>query len=376
MRVLVAPGSFGGLLPATEAAHAIAVGWTRRAPADLLTLAPMSDGGVGFVDAVHASLGGDVVSVPVIDMYGATAPGSVLVTEETAYVEAGQIVTSRSSPEPEDGERTTSVGVGQLLSAALATALSSRSSTTVRRIVVGVGPAGGRGASDGGAGLLAALGARSDPPDVLLDGVRGLATVTSVDLSLAVAAVAGVRLMLATDDEAPLLGLMGTTSASGVERGISPQRIQTVDAVLERFAALARHRAALVRGAGAGGGVGYGLLVLGGVKAPGLSTVADQIGLSERMAQHDLVLTGEAALDFSAGAGTLSASIASRAAAAVRPCVALAGRVTVGARETRALGIESAYGVEGLPAAERTGEAAADLAALAERVARTWSWSR
>src|SRR5215203_6778276 len=90
MRVLVAPDAFGGTRTAVEAASAIAEGWARRAPDDELILAPMSDGGPGFVDVLHAALGGEVLAVPVTGPLGGTVPGSVLVTGDTAYVEAAQ----------------------------------------------------------------------------------------------------------------------------------------------------------------------------------------------------------------------------------------------------------------------------------------------
>lgn len=368
MRVLVAPGSFGGALSAVEAATAIALGWARRAPADQLVLAPVSDGGAGFVDALHASLGGDLVSVTVPDVCGGPAPGSVLRSGHTAYVEAAQVVCAGLPSAAEtDGERASSLGVGRLVATAIAAG--------VTRVVVGVGGAG-PAANDGGAGVLAGLGAVGTPPGALTAGAAGLAQLSALDLSAVAKACAGVVLVLATDDDTPLLGLLGTTSTAGPQRGISAERIPAVDGYLEHFASLAGHRHALSRGAGAGGGVGYGLLVAGATKAPGLDTVAEEIGLAERMAQVDLVVTGEGSLDFSAGSGRLSAGIATLAGSAVRPCVALAGHVTVGARETRARGIESAYGVADVVPGGGTGDPAADLAALAERVARTWSWSR
>jgi glycerate 2-kinase len=90
MRVLVAPDSFGGTLSAVEAAEAIAEGWRRRSPGDELVLAPMSDGGPGFVDVLHASLGGELLSVTVPDQYGTPTPAAVLLVGRTAYVESAQ----------------------------------------------------------------------------------------------------------------------------------------------------------------------------------------------------------------------------------------------------------------------------------------------
>lgn len=376
MRVLVAPGPFGGELTAVQAARAIADGWARRAPDDELTLAPMSDAGLGFVDAMHASVGGELVALPIPDLYGDPAAGSVLVAGGTAYVETSGAYAPRS-PSSADAERATSLGVGRLVAAACRAAVS--------RVVIGVGGAGaGHYANDGGAGLLAGLGARSVPPHALTGGAVGLQELTAVDLTGLADTRAGASLVLATDDDTPLLGLLGTTSTSGIGRGIAAEALAAVDGYLERLAALAGHRPALLPGAGAGGGVGYGLFVAGAARAPGLGTVAADIDLTSRMSRADLVVTGEAALDFGDGSGQPSIGVAAAASAAVRPCIAFAGQVRVGVRELRAVGIESAYGVHdagwgslsGRGSSSGRGDPAAELAALAERVARTWSWSR
>ena len=98
MRVLIAPDSFGGTLTAVEAAKAIASGWRQRAPADELVLAPMSDGGAGFVDAVHATIGGDLVGVVVRSAHGVDAepmPAAILICDDIAYVECAQASAGR-----------------------------------------------------------------------------------------------------------------------------------------------------------------------------------------------------------------------------------------------------------------------------------------
>jgi glycerate kinase len=87
MRVLIAPDKFAGTLSAVEAAEAIADGWRRRAPDDDLELVPMADGGPGFVDVLHASLGGELLMVTVRGPYGEPVPGSVLMVDRTAYVD-------------------------------------------------------------------------------------------------------------------------------------------------------------------------------------------------------------------------------------------------------------------------------------------------
>ncbi|HEX5560210.1 MAG TPA: glycerate kinase [Nocardioidaceae bacterium] len=364
MRVLIAPAEHAGALSALEAAQAIAEGWRRRAPDDELELVPMADGGPGFVDVLHASLGGELLAVTVRGPYGGQVPGSVLLHGDAAYVESAQACGLRLGPEAErDAERATTYGVGELLLAAV--------EAGARRVHVGLG---GCGSNDGGAGLLAALGAVPEPATALERGAAGLGRLESVDLGAARDRLRAVGLVAATDVDGPLLGLVGTTNVHGAQRGLAADRLLVVDSWLERLAARTDRRLALARGAGAGGGLGFALLLLGAALSPGVDVVCRALGLLERARRADLVLTGEGSFDFSSRSGTVPYGVAAVAAEALRPCVALAGRVLVGAREMRALGIESAYSVSDL-VGERAvvDDPAGGLAALAERVARTWS---
>ena len=364
MRVLIAPDRFSGTLTAVQAAEAMASGWRRRAPGDELDLAPMADGGPGLVDVLHASLGGDLLAVTVRGPYGAQVPGSVLLSGGTAYVESAQACGLHLTPQADrDPERASSYGVGELVGAALDAGADT--------VCVGLGECG---ANDGGAGLLAALGATTVPPGALERGASGLAELSSVDLAAARDRVAGARLVAGTDVDSPLLGLIGATNVHGRGRGIRDDRLLPVDAMLERLAAATDRRTALARGAGAGGGLGFALLLLGATPTPGVDLVTDAVGLAARAGRADLVVTGEGSFDFSSRSGTVPYAVAAVAATALQPCIALAGQVLVGSREMRALGVESAYSVADL-VGEQAGadDPAGSLAALAERVARSWS---
>lgn len=360
MRVLVAPDKFAGTLTAVEAAEAIAAGWRRQAPDDELDLAPMADGGPGFVDVLHAALGGELHAVTVSGPFGTPSPATLLLVGETAYVESAQACGLHLTG-AERGEHAHTRGVGELLLAAV--------DAGARRVVLGLG---GSGTNDGGAGLLAALGATADIP--LDQGGSALEGVTRVDLSAARERVHGVELVAATDVDATLTGLFGATKTFGPQKGIDEARLPAVDGVLEELAAATDRRLALEPGAGAAGGLGFALLLLGGRRTPGLALVAEAVRLAERAGRADLVLTGEGAFDFSSRAGKVPYGVATIAAQALRPCVALAGQVLVGAREMRALGIESAYSMVDVVGEERAfGDPAGALADLSERVARTWS---
>jgi glycerate 2-kinase len=362
VRVLVAPSAFSGTLTAVQAAEAIAVGWQRRAPRDEVVQVPMSDGGTGFVVAMHACLGGDLIAVPVHDQYGAAVPGVVLVVGDTAYIEASQACGLYLS-DRRDGEHASSFGVGELLRAAVEAGAG--------RVVVGVGDTG---ANDAGAGLLAALGTMSSPAEALLGGPRSLEQLETVDLSAALHRCAGVEIVVASDVDIPLLGLRGTTNAHGERRGIADDRRVHVDAQLARLADATDRRLAAAKGAGAGGGIGFALMLLGGTPVDGVELVTSLLGLPELARRADLVVTGEGSFDFSSRSGKVPYGVAVVAGAAIRPCIALAGEVLVGSREMRALGVESAYSVVDLVGREAAlSDPAESLSALAERVARSWS---
>ncbi|MFC6288559.1 glycerate kinase [Nocardioides sp. GCM10027113] len=363
MRILVAPDKFAGTLTAVQAADAIAAGWARQCPDDELELAPMSDGGPGFVDVLHAAVGGRLLGVTVRGPLGDPVPATVLLSGTTAYVEAAQAcglhLTRGRQP-----EAASTYGVGEAVRAAVDEGAAT--------VVVGLG---GSGTTDGGAGLLAALGCFGDRR--LDGGVAPLDGIGSLDLAPAVEFLDDVRLVAATDVDNPLTGLFGAAKTYGPQKGIPEARLPAVDGILEAFAGAAGHRGRKVRlepGAGAAGGLGFAVLLLGGTREPGIALVAEKVGLARRAARADLVVTGEGAFDFSSRSGKVPYGVAEVAAEVLRPCVAIAGQVHVGSREMRALGIEAAYSLVDAVGEERAfADPAGALADVAARVARTWS---
>jgi glycerate 2-kinase len=356
MRILVAPDKFAGTLTAVEAAEAIAAGWRRHAPADELELTPMADGGPGFADVVAATLGGDLLAVTVTGPHGEPVPATVLMVDGTAYVESAQAC-GLALTDGRGAETASTYGVGELLLAAV--------DAGAARVVVGLG---GSGTNDGGAGLLAALGATADRP--LDQGGAALAGISTIALPERPA----VEIVAASDVDSPLTGLFGATRTFGPQKGIAEERLPALDGALQDLASAADRRLALEQGAGAAGGLGYALLLLGAVRRPGIALVAEAVGLRDRAARSDLVVTGEGAFDFSSRSGKVPYGVAEVAAEVARPCVVVAGRVDVGAREMRALGVESAYSLLDVVGEERAfADPAGSLSAVAERVARSWS---
>jgi glycerate kinase len=362
MRVVVAPDKFAGTLTAVEAAAAIATGWRRRLPDAEITEVPMSDGGPGFVDVLHAALGGSLLAVTVSDPYGAPVPAAILRVGDTAYLESAQAVGLHlTPPDQRRPMRATTRGLGELLRAAI--------EDGARRVVVG---AGGSATNDGGAGLLAALGATAEG-GVLDRGPDGLAGLEAVDIGAARTLTAEVDLVLASDVDNPLLGIVGATKTFGPQKGLTDEQLLEADGRLQRLAELVDRKVAAEKGAGAAGGIGYALLLLGAVRRPGVDVVAEAVDLAGTLQGADLVITGEGAFDFSSRSGKVPYGVAQIAAERLVPCIALAGQVLVGSREMRALGVEAAYSVVDRVGEERAfAEPAAALADLAERVARTW----
>lgn len=378
MRILVAPDSFGGTLSAVQAAEAVAQGWRRAAPDDVLGLLPLSDGGPGFLDVLHTSLGGDLRSQTVPGPLGAPVEAGYLLHDGTVYVESAQAAGLHLVPAVErDPRQATTVGVGALLAAALAAG--------ARRIVVGLG---GSATNDGGAGLLTGLGATllaadggTLPP--VPAALPGLARATPGKAAELISAAEDGRLELiaATDVDNPLLGAQGASSVFGPQKGASAADVAFLDAALAHFAnvlerdwpsALGKRDAP---GAGAAGGLGYAMFALGARRESGIDLVLGATGLAGRVADADLVITGEGSFDGQSLRGKAATGVARAATQAGVPCLVVAGQTSVGDRELRAAGFSAAYSV-----AENAGSVAAamerpghELARLAQRLAGRWS---
>jgi glycerate kinase len=392
VRVLVAPDCFAGTLTARQAAQAMAAGWKRHAPDDDVTLCPLSDGGPGFLEVLRDALGGRLLAQTVAGPLGGPVTAAVLLVEAsdgvpTAYVESAQACGLHLVPAHRwDPGVTTTLGVGQLLHAARATG--------ARRIVLGLG---GSGTNDAGSGMLAGLAA-AETLDEHIDevgaprahherfcrGGAGLAGVEPGEVTW-IAAVRNawqdIELIAASDVDSPLLGFHGASAAFAPQKGATPERAQELERCLGDFAAavesagVSERKAAGLPGAGAGGGLGFGLRLLGAQGVPAAQAVLDAVDLPGRLAASDLVVTGEGCFDWQSLRSKVVSAVARAAMECGTPVVVLAGQVLVGRREAQTIGVESAYAVARTPQEiERSLAAPFDaLAARAERIARTWS---
>lgn len=388
MRVLIAPESFGASLGPVQAATAMAQGWSSGAPHDDIELLPLSDGGPGFLDVLALALGGTTVATTVSDPLGREVPAAVLVVDHdgrrTAYVEASQATGIHLlGADERDPALTSTWGVGQLLEAAVAEG--------AHQVVIGVG---GGSTNDAGAGFLAALGA--GPSSALARGGLALAAAPHdalLGLGAVVDRLSGVDLVLATDEDTPLLGLKGTSAVEAPRKGASARQAQTLESALGHFTdVLGRalpsttldllsgmpRRLDREPGAGAAGGLGYALLALGARRVGAVEAVLRACGFGVAAARSDLVVTGAGRVDWSTMRGSVVAGVAAAALETGRPTVLVAGECLVGRRETMTLGLAGTYAVA--ETAREVEAMVADpvqtLAGRTARVARTWSPAR
>jgi glycerate 2-kinase len=363
MRVLVAPDSFKGTLTSVEVARAIATGWRRARPGDEVRLAPLADGGEGTLVAVEASGGWARREAAVHDPLGRPLRATWLVREDgaAAFVEMAQASgLSLVAAMERDPWAATTRGTGEILLAVL--------DAGIREIALGIG---GSATTDGGSGLLRALGGRV---------ADDLATVALAGLD---PRLGEVRLRIACDVTNPLLGPDGAAAVYGPQKGATPAQVEALDARLARYAdaleAATGRRERDTPGAGAAGGLGFGLLCLAdrfsslGLE-PGIDLVMAEAGFDEALAEADLVITGEGRIDAQTAFGKTAMGVARRARAAGVRCVAIGGGVTLEGEAALAAVGAAAVAVHETPVTLEEARllGAAPVLDRAERMALAW----
>jgi glycerate 2-kinase len=377
LSVVVAPDSYGGALDSVGVAQAIAAGWSDVRGDDSVTLIPMADGGEGTLAAVAAALGdaAERRTVTTVDPLGRQIDADWLLLDEgrTAFIElAAASGLDRLAPDertPDAARRATTRGTGDVMRAAL--------EVGVERITLGLG---GSATTDGGTGLLSALGVRFlDGGDELPDGGAALARLDKIDASGLDERLAKVELVVASDVTSPLCGPRGAAATFGPQKGADEETVRELDRCLERLARqIERATGRLVAdlpGSGAAGGTTAGLLgFTRTVVRPGVEVVADMVGLADALDQADLVITGEGRADEQTLQGKTAMGVATLARPRNTPVVLLCGALGEGAE---ALDVATALAVV-QPVIDRPMEltdAMADterlLTAAAKRLART-----
>lgn len=373
MKILICPDSFKDALPAADAARAIAVG-AKRAGGDIEALeCPLADGGEGSLDALLAATGAERRTAGVHDALGrpARADWGWHAGSRTAYVELAEACGLQAlAPDERTALHSTTLGVGELIREAL--------DAGAERLLLTLG---GSATNDGGAGMLAALGARLRDAEGrdLAPGGAALAELAELDLDGLDPRLAGLRVETAVDVDNPLLGERGASAVFGPQKGATPDEVARLDAALARFADVTaatlgeEHRD--LPGAGAAGGMGFAARAfLGAELRPGIELVMAQAGVEALLADADLVITGEGQLDGQSLAGKTPVGVARLAHRHGVPVVVLAGRLAPGWQAAFDEGVTAAFALADGPMSldEALARCAELLADRTEGLVRLW----
>jgi len=323
MRVLVCPDKFRGTLTARQAADAIARGWRRARPSDVLVLEPLADGGEGTLDALVPDADPDP-GFRRIELRATGPDGDPLDAEAGVRRRTGVVEMARASglqlltQARWDPCRTTSRGTGDLMRALL--------DQDVDRLLVGLG---GSATNDGGTGMARALGIRflDAEGEAIPEGGAALLNLARIDARGIDPRLATVDCVGLTDVDNPLCGPTGASATYGPQKGASPEDVWDLDRALGHLAAVVYRDLGLdvqhEPGAGAAGGLGFGLLAFCGASLrPGVDAVMEAVGFDDQIRGADLVVTGEGTFDEQSLHGKVPAGVM-RAAELARITVAV-----------------------------------------------------
>jgi glycerate kinase len=368
--VLIAADKFKGSLTAVQVAERVTVGLRRVAPRVEVEALPVADGGDGTVDAAVAA-GFERCEVRVAGPLGEEVAAAYALRGDTAVVEMAEASGLQRLPAGVFAPLTSSTyGSGELLRAAL--------DAGARTIVFGVG---GSATTDGGAGMLSALGARFLDADgePVAPGGAALRDVVTADLSDLDSRLSSIDFVLASDVDNPLTGPKGAPAVYGPQKGASPEDVATLDSALAHFATVLEKAIgakaaeyAAAPGAGAAGGIGYGALVLGARFRPGIEVMLDVLGFAPALDGATLVITGEGSLDEQTLHGKAPAGVAAAARAAGKEVVAVCGRLALRPEALGKAGIRRAYPLTDVEpdVAKCIADAGPILERVAENIAR------
>ncbi|WP_340556684.1 glycerate kinase [Streptomyces sp. GSL17-111] len=341
-RVLIAADKFKGSLTAVEVAAHVTEGLRRARPGLDVEALPVADGGDGTVAAAVAG-GFERREAEVTGPLGSPVTAAYALAGSTAIVEMAEASGLQLLPEGVFAPLTaTTYGSGELLLAAVAAGATT--------IVLGVG---GSATTDGGAGMLAALGARFLDADgqPLAPGGGPLRELAEADLTGLDPRLKDVDVVLASDVDNPLTGPTGAPAVYGPQKGASEEDVATLDAALAHYARVLESavgpraaECAAAPGAGAAGGIGYGALVgLDATFRPGIEVLLEVLGFAPALERAALVITGEGSMDAQTLHGKAPAGVATAARAAGKPVVAVCGRLAIDEAALREAGIEAVY---------------------------------
>ena len=346
MKIVVAPDSFKGSLTAKQAGAAIKAGALRALPEAQITCIPLADGGEGTLEALATANELSLKTTRVQGPMGQPVQANwAIAPDGRAFIEMAKASgLGLVAPDRRDALAASSFGTGQLIKAAL--------NAGCRQIVVGLG---GSATSDGGIGALSALGlfARDAHARILPPGGGALANLASIDLKFFDARLSKTQLTLLCDVSNPLYGPKGAAHIYAPQKGATPAQVAILDEGLtnlsEIIAKTTGQNKSHVEGAGAAGGLGFGLMAFCDhvELRSGIDFVLESVKFSREIKNADLILTGEGAIDEQSLNGKVIAGVCKAALDQAIPVIGFAGRVELDQKQAQMLGLQAAIAITG-----------------------------
>jgi glycerate kinase len=370
MKILIAPDSFKGSNSSVAVANRIEAGAKRVFPSAEIVKIPIADGGEGTVEALVLGAGGEFhqaivtgpMGKPVTATYGILSNGTGVIEMAAA---SGLPLVPENERNPLNA---TTFGVGELMLEVLDRGCAS--------IVIGLG---GSATNDGGVGMAQALGVSfKDKSGRELElGASRIAQLATVDASGMSAKISGASIVIASDVNSPLCGPKGASHVFGPQKGADVDMVKELDSALAHLADTVKAQLGIdianTPGAGAAGGLGYGLMAFCGAKMkPGIETVMDSVGMDERLEGCDIVITGEGKIDGQSVFGKVPVGVAQRAKKYGVPVLAIVGGIGDGAEAVYDHGVDSIMSSvnNAMPLSEAIANGDALLEEAAERAMR------
>lgn len=323
VRILIAPDKFKGTLSAREVGESIAGGLRDVLPDAKIDIVPMADGGEGTAEVISQALGGSWLSCNAHDPLGRKIEARYgwIDNQKLAMMEMSETAGMRRlRPDELNPEVASTFGVGEMISAA--------AQLGAQQIIIGLG---GSATNDGGFGMARALGFRFfEESDNKIEKIVDVAALQRIEKPTQIRLP---KITAAVDVRNPLLGKNGATRIFGPQKGVTPDQIDKFERALARLADVVAEQFGFDRreepGAGAAGGLGFGLISFCGAKIrPGFDVVAESVGLESKMKDVDLVITGEGSLDRQTLEGKTPAGVARLARKLGKRVFAMVGRAS------------------------------------------------
>jgi glycerate kinase len=321
MNIILAPDSYKGSLSSIEAGEAMKRGLQKALPHAQCTIVPMADGGEGTMDALLYHIEGDKISIKTKGPLGQNQHSVIVICSQRklAIIESATIIgLPLISKEDRNPLETTSYGLGEAILYCL--------DQGVREFIIGLG---GSATNDGGIGLLEALGTTFIRNDQIKKDLRAkdLPFIDEVDLSTLDSRIKHSKIITATDVTNPLIGTQGASAVFGPQKGATPEMVAFLDQGLKAFSRLvdSEKKHFNEAGAGAAGGLGFALLLIGGQIQLGAKVVSDYLSIEEKLHHADLLITGEGKTDGQTMYGKAPFYLAQKAQKQGVPTIILSG---------------------------------------------------